>query len=38
MATWPRVRIQASAGPVDAIAPYIISARRSTDIPAFYDD
>jgi len=38
MATWPRVRIQTNAGPADAIAPYIISASRSTDIPAFYGD
>ena len=38
MATWPRTHIQTGAGPVDAIAPYIISASRSTDIPAFYGD
>ena len=46
---WPRVRLQidggdasqgspATSGGVEAIAPLIVSASRSTDIPAFYGD
>jgi hypothetical protein len=37
---WPGVRVQpdGGGGEVDAIAPLIISASRSTDIPAFYGD
>ena len=33
---WPTVTIDTSAGPQQAIAPYVISASRSTDIPAFH--
>jgi hypothetical protein len=36
---WDRVRIRVASGEeVEAIAPLIISASRSTDIPAFYGD
>lgn len=36
---WDRIRIKADNGElVDAIAPVIVSASRSTDIPAFYGD
>jgi len=33
---WPTIMIETDAGPQKAIAPYIISASRSTDIPAFH--
>ena len=33
---WPTITIETDAGPQKAIAPYIISASRSTDIPAFH--
>ncbi|MDY0169240.1 MAG: DUF1848 domain-containing protein [Thermoguttaceae bacterium] len=33
---WPRIAIETSDGPRDAIAPQIISASRSSDIPAFH--
>jgi DNA repair photolyase len=33
---WPIVSVETSAGPQRAIAPYIISASRATDIPAFH--
>jgi DNA repair photolyase len=33
---WPTVTIETNTGPQEAIAPYIISASRSTDIPAFH--
>jgi hypothetical protein len=33
---WPNVTIETDAGPQKAIAPFIISASRSTDIPAFH--
>lgn len=33
---WPRVTIDTESGPREAAAPEIISASRSTDIPAFY--
>ncbi len=35
---WDRVKIQTEVGEVDAVAPVIISASRSTDIPAFFSD
>lgn len=35
---WPTVTVETPAGPQRAIAPYIISASRSTDIPAFHAD
>lgn len=35
---WPKTRIQTPSGTEDAIAPWIISASRATDIPAFYGD
>lgn len=39
MAIWERIKIQRENGEeVDAQAPVIISASRSTDIPAFYAD
>jgi len=39
MATWQKVQIQRECGEiVDAQAPLIVSASRSTDIPAFYAD
>jgi hypothetical protein len=33
---WPTVTIDTSAGPQQAVAPYIVSVSRSTDIPAFH--
>jgi hypothetical protein len=33
---WPNVVIETPGGPRQAIAPYIISASRATDIPAFH--
>jgi hypothetical protein len=33
---WPTVTIDTGAGPQKAVAPYVISASRSTDIPAFH--
>jgi hypothetical protein len=33
---WPTTRVKTSEGLVDAVAPAIVSASRSTDIPAFY--
>lgn len=37
--TWPTVPVRIDDGTqAKAIAPYIISASRSTDIPAFYGD
>ena len=33
---WPTVTIDTNAGPQKAVAPHIISASRSTDIPAFH--
>lgn len=36
MKKWSRVTIQTSDGPQPALAPVIISASRSTDIPAFF--
>lgn len=39
MAQWQKIKIQRENGEmVDAQAPLIISASRSTDIPAFYAD
>ncbi|MEI7899655.1 MAG: DUF1848 domain-containing protein [bacterium] len=38
MAEWDRVRINVDGAEADAQAPVIISASRSTDIPAFYSD
>ena len=39
MPLWPKVQIQLDSGAVaDAQAPTIVSASRSTDIPAFYAD
>ena len=39
MATWPKTYRQTEdGGTVQMQAPYIISASRSTDIPAFYAD
>jgi hypothetical protein len=35
---WPTVNVETDAGPQRAIAPYIISASRSTDVPAFHAD
>lgn len=35
---WPKVTIQTSDGVREAIAPQVISASRSTDIPTFYSD
>lgn len=35
---WPRVTLDTPAGAVDAIAPWILSASRATDIPAFHAD
>ncbi|MDO9536957.1 MAG: DUF1848 domain-containing protein [Thermoplasmata archaeon] len=34
--SWPKVQIQTPDGLVKGIAPYIISASRATDIPAFH--
>ena len=33
---WPTIKIQTNTGEEKAIAPYIISASRATDIPAFH--
>jgi len=33
---WPRIQINTPEGPQTAIAPWIISASRATDIPAYY--
>lgn len=39
MAQWHKIKIQRENGEtVDAQAPMIVSASRSTDIPAFYAD
>jgi hypothetical protein len=39
MKTWREVQIKSDAGEaVKAVAPLIISASRSTDIPAFHAD
>ena len=39
MAQWQKIKIERENGEtVDAQAPIIISASRSTDIPAFYAD
>ena len=39
MATWNKIQIQRDNGMMaEAQAPIIISASRSTDIPAFYAD
>lgn len=38
MATWEHVEIEIDGKPVKAQAPVIVSASRSTDIPAFYAD
>lgn len=38
MMKWPTVTVETAEGPQTAIAPYIISASRSTDIPAFHAD
>lgn len=39
MAKWDKIKIQRENGEtVDAQAPIIVSASRSTDIPAFYAD
>ena len=39
MAQWKKITIQRENGEiVDAQAPLIVSASRSTDIPAFYAD
>ena len=39
MAKWDKIKIQRENGEtVDAQAPIIVSASRSTDIPAFYTD
>jgi len=35
---WPTTTIETPDGPCSAIAPWIISASRATDIPAFYSD
>jgi DNA repair photolyase len=35
---WEKVRIKTKSGIQEAVAPVIISASRSTDIPAFYGD
>jgi hypothetical protein len=37
-AAWQHSQVSTPAGPVDAVAPEVISASRSTDIPAFYAD
>lgn len=36
--SWKKEKILSEAGPVDAQFPIIVSASRSTDIPAFYAD
>ncbi|MDY0223492.1 MAG: DUF1848 family protein, partial [Desulfobacterium sp.] len=33
---WPETTIKTPEGPCTAIAPWIISASRATDIPAYY--
>lgn len=33
---WPKVPLQTPGGPKTAIAPFVISASRATDIPAFH--
>ncbi len=33
---WPKTLIQTTDGPMEAIAPLVISASRATDIPAFH--
>jgi hypothetical protein len=39
MAQWQKVKLKCENGEiVDAQAPIIVSASRSTDIPAFYSD
>ena len=39
MAQWQKIKMQRENGEwVDAQAPIIVSASRSTDIPAFYSD
>ena len=38
MATWGHTIISIKGQPVNAQAPIIVSASRSTDIPAFYAD
>ena len=38
MATWKPTEIIINGNPVKAQAPLIVSASRSTDIPAFYAD
>lgn len=38
MATWRHTEITINGQPVKAQAPLIVSASRSTDIPAFYSD
>ena len=38
MATWKYTEIMINGQPVKAQAPLIVSASRSTDIPAFYAD
>mgnify|MGYP002624751332 CR=1 FL=1 len=38
MATWDSITINVNGQPVKAQAPLIVSASRSTDIPAFYSD
>jgi hypothetical protein len=35
---WQKTTVQTPTGPKEAVAPEIISASRSTDIPAFYTD
>ena len=35
---WPKITINTPEGPCTAIAPWIISASRATDIPAFYSE
>lgn len=36
MSPWHTVQITTAQGPSRAVAPYIISASRATDIPAFH--
>ena len=36
MSAWPTVQITTAQGPSRAVAPYVISASRATDIPAFH--
>ena len=38
MASWKPIEITVNGVPVKAQAPLIVSASRSTDIPAFYAD